>query len=94
MGTVEHIHIASEAAKPMVALAEARIIVGQGIEGDRYANKSGRYSDYPGAGRHVTFRELVSPYGHDAFLKEDDQFTAIIDSLLHASREEFPHVQV
>lgn len=58
MGTVEHIHIASEAAKPMVALATAEIIVGQGIAGDRYANKSGRYSDYPGAGRHVTIIEI------------------------------------
>jgi hypothetical protein len=51
MGTVEHIHIVSEAAKPMVALAEAEMIVGQGIEGDRYADKIGRYSDYPGAAR-------------------------------------------
>ena len=58
MGTVEHIHIASEATQQMVALAEAEILVGQGIEGDRYANKSGRYSAYPGAGRHVTIIEI------------------------------------
>jgi MOSC domain-containing protein YiiM len=58
MGTVEHIHIAPEAARPMVALAEAEMIMGQGIAGDRYAGKSGRYSDYPGAGRHVTIIEI------------------------------------
>jgi MOSC domain-containing protein YiiM len=58
MGTVEHIHIASEAAKPMVALAEAEVIVGQGLEGDRYANKIGHYSDRPAPGRHVTIIEI------------------------------------
>ncbi|MDH3602359.1 MAG: MOSC domain-containing protein [Candidatus Tectomicrobia bacterium] len=58
MGTVEHIHIASEAAKPMVALAEAEMIMGKGIEGDRYANKIGYYSDHPAPGRHVTIIEI------------------------------------
>ncbi len=35
MGTIEHIHIASEASKPMVSLIEAEVIIGCGIEGDR-----------------------------------------------------------
>ncbi len=58
MGTVEHIHIASEAAKPMTALTEAEVIVGQGLAGDRYANQIGRYSHDPHPGRHVTLIEI------------------------------------
>ena len=58
MGTVEYIHIASEASKPMTALSEAEIVEGKGIEGDRYANKIGYYSDHPEPGRHVTLIEI------------------------------------
>lgn len=57
MGTIEHIHIASEASKPMVPLLEAEVIAGRGIEGDRYASKTGTYSQRPTPGRHVTLIE-------------------------------------
>lgn len=57
MGTIEHIHIASEASKPMVPLLEAEVIAGRGIEGDRYASKTGTYSQNPTPGRHVTLIE-------------------------------------
>ncbi len=57
MGTLEHIYIASEASKPMVSLLEAEVIVGRGIEGDRYANKTGTYSKNPAPGRHITLIE-------------------------------------
>ena len=58
MGTIEHIHIASEASKPMVSLLEAEVIAGCGIKGDRYANKTGTYSNYSTPGRHVTLIEV------------------------------------
>ncbi len=57
MGTIEHIYMASEASKPMVALLKAEVIAGCGIDGDRYANKTGTYSHYPTPGRHVTLIE-------------------------------------
>jgi MOSC domain-containing protein YiiM len=57
MSRVEHIHIAHEAAKPMLPLREAEIIAGQGIRGDRYALKLGYYSHDPKPGRHLTLIE-------------------------------------
>jgi MOSC domain-containing protein YiiM len=57
MSRVEHIHIAHEAAKPMLPLREAEIIAGQGISGDRYALKLGYYSHDPKPGRHLTLIE-------------------------------------
>ena len=57
MGIVRHIHIAHLASQPMLALPQAEIRVGQGIVGDRYANKIGRYSGAPKPGRHITMIE-------------------------------------
>jgi MOSC domain-containing protein YiiM len=57
MSRVEHIHIAHEAAKPMLPLREAEIIAGQGISGDRYTLKLGYYSHDPKPGRHLTLIE-------------------------------------
>ncbi len=57
MGTVRHIHIAHQASQPMRALPQAEIRAGQGIVGDRYANKIGRYSGAPKPGRHITMIE-------------------------------------
>jgi MOSC domain-containing protein YiiM len=56
-GTVVTIHITGEAARPMEAVAEARAVPGQGLEGDRYFRKIGTYSDHPGSGREVTLIE-------------------------------------
>ncbi len=66
MGTIEHIYLASEASKPMVSLLEAEVMVGAGIEGDRYANKTGTYSHYPNPGRHVTLieAEVIEDIAH------------------------------
>ena len=57
MGTVRHIHIAHQASQPMRALPQAAIRAGQGMVGDRYANKIGRYSGDPKPGRHITMIE-------------------------------------
>jgi len=56
-GVLEHIHIAARAREPMQALAEARLIAGQGIEGDRYLLGTGTYSMKPEPGRQVTLIE-------------------------------------
>jgi MOSC domain-containing protein YiiM len=55
-GALEYIHIAEEAGAPMVALPEARLIPGLGIEGDRYATGRGKYSPFPDV-REVTLIE-------------------------------------
>jgi MOSC domain-containing protein YiiM len=56
-GTVEAIHIAREAARPVEAVREARAVPGRGLEGDRYFLKIGTYSNNPGSGRPVTLIE-------------------------------------
>jgi MOSC domain-containing protein YiiM len=57
-GVVVAIHIAQEAAGPMVAVPEARAIPGQGLEGDRYFRNVGTYSARPGTGRQLTLIEV------------------------------------
>lgn len=52
------IHLAAQPTAPMTAAAEARLIEGVGIDGDRYATKTGSYSARPGSGREVTLIEL------------------------------------
>jgi len=42
-GTVESIHIASDAREPMRAVQQAQAIPGVGLEGDRYANRQGTF---------------------------------------------------
>ena len=51
---VVHIHICPKAEQPMVAVHEVRAEPGRGLEGDRYAEHAGTYSDTPGSGRQVT----------------------------------------
>lgn len=57
-GRVEHIHVTDTASAPMRALAEARLIAGVGIEGDRYATGKGFYSKTPRPDRQVTLIEI------------------------------------
>jgi MOSC domain-containing protein YiiM len=51
---VVHIHISPKAEQPMVAVNEVRAEPGRGLEGDRYAEHLGTYSETPGSGREVT----------------------------------------
>src|SRR5687768_3648817 len=44
-GTVEGIFSTPAAFQPMTALAEARVVAGRGIDGDRYFLETGFYSD-------------------------------------------------
>lgn len=55
-GQLQHIHIAPAASYEMEALAEARLVAGRGIEGDRYFLGTGTYSKLP-AVREVTLIE-------------------------------------
>jgi MOSC domain-containing protein YiiM len=42
----------------MRSVANAQVIVGKGLEGDRYYSKLGTYSNQPGSGRDVTLIEI------------------------------------
>jgi MOSC domain-containing protein YiiM len=56
-GRVESIHIAPRAEAPMVSLDAVRAIAGLGLEGDRYAERTGSYSAKPKPGRQITLIE-------------------------------------
>jgi MOSC domain-containing protein YiiM len=56
-GTVEAIHIAEAAGAPMVALERVLALADVGLEGDRYATRSGTWSDDPRVDRDITLIE-------------------------------------
>jgi MOSC domain-containing protein YiiM len=56
-GTLLHIHIAAGASEPMQPLDSARLVAGVGIEGDRYAARTGTYSASHHIDRQVTLIE-------------------------------------
>jgi MOSC domain-containing protein YiiM len=56
-GVVERIYIGTEATRPMTERSEVRALEGQGLEGDRYAEGRGTFSNKPATGRHVTLVE-------------------------------------
>jgi MOSC domain-containing protein YiiM len=53
----------------MRSVANAQVVVGSGLEGDRYYSKLGTYSNQPGSGRDVTLIEIEAIEG----LKRDYQ---------------------
>jgi MOSC domain-containing protein YiiM len=57
-GKLLHIFVAERASAPMYELAEAKLIEGSGIEGDRYATGKGYYSHKPHPDRQVTLIEI------------------------------------
>jgi MOSC domain-containing protein YiiM len=57
-GNVVSLYIAASGAAPMKSLRQVQAVEGQGLEGDRYANKLGTYSNEPGSGRDVTLIEI------------------------------------
>jgi MOSC domain-containing protein YiiM len=52
------IHIAPSGAAPMKPMNEVRAVAGKGLEGDRYFNGIGTYSNNSGSGRDVTLIEI------------------------------------
>jgi MOSC domain-containing protein YiiM len=61
-GRLVGIYTATKGGAPMDARDEVRAVAGAGLEGDRYATKTGEYSDREGAGREVTLiaREAIA----------------------------------
>ena len=66
---VVSIHTATVGAGPMRSVPNAQVVVGRGLEGDRYYSKLGTYSNQPGSGRDVTLIEIEAIEG----LKSDYQ---------------------
>ena len=62
-GTVVAIHIAPTGAAPMRSVTNAQVVVGKGLEGDRYYSKLGTYSNQTGSGRDVTLIEIEAIEG-------------------------------
>ncbi len=56
-GEVQAIYICPAAGEGMNMVSEVRAVPGRGLEGDRYFNKMGYYSDKPGTGRELTLIE-------------------------------------
>ena len=46
-GTLLHIHTTARTGRPMASQSSAKAVVGRGIEGDRYAGGTGKYSRSP-----------------------------------------------
>jgi len=57
-GAIHAMHVVPRSFLPMRAVTRLNMIVGVGIEGDRYAKGVGFYSDRPEEGRQVTLFEL------------------------------------
>ena len=56
-GVLDHIHIADAGSLPMRALREAVVVAGLGIPDDRYAERTGTYSDRHHIDRQITLIE-------------------------------------
>lgn len=57
LGKLLHIHTTPAFRKPMIAQQSAQLIQGVGVEGDRYALGTGKYSAFPDI-REVTLIEI------------------------------------
>jgi len=66
-GIVVSLHVALSAAAPIQSVGSVVAVAGRGVEGDRYFNQLGTYSNNPGTGRHVT---LIESEAIDALLRE------------------------
>lgn len=70
-GRIISIHLAKTGRAPMESVTNARVVAGRGLQGDRYLEGIGTYSNQPGSGREVTLIEsealeaLKSDYGVD-----------------------------
>lgn len=56
-GSVVSIHIAAAGGAPVQSVRRVQAAAGKGLEGDRYFNQSGTYSNDPGSGKEVTLIE-------------------------------------
>jgi MOSC domain-containing protein YiiM len=56
-GQIVSIHITPKAEADMAAVDAVRAVPGRGLEGDRYFEHTGTYSETPGTGRDITLIE-------------------------------------
>jgi MOSC domain-containing protein YiiM len=68
-GRLEHVHVTGAASEPMRELAEATLVAGVGIDGDRYATRRGTYSARHHIDRQVT---LIEAEVLDALVRDHD----------------------
>jgi len=63
-GEVTHIHIAPTSEAGVAAVSEIRAVAGRGLEGDRYFEKLGAFSEKGGPGREATIvaSEAIEAY--------------------------------
>ncbi len=59
-GEVVSIFVAEKAGMPMESRPQVVAVAGRGIEGDRYFDRSGYWSNTPGEGREITLVEIES----------------------------------
>lgn len=66
-GIVISLHIVPTGAAAMQSVDQVKAVAGRGLEGDRYFNQLGTYSNHPGTGRHVTLIEIeaIEALGRD-----------------------------
>jgi MOSC domain-containing protein YiiM len=70
-GRIVSIYVAKTGGASLKSIAEALVVAGRGLQGDRYHEGIGTYSDRPGSGREVTLIEsetleaLKRDYGVD-----------------------------
>jgi MOSC domain-containing protein YiiM len=57
-GSVVSIYKTPSGGQPMHAVDEVRAVPGKGLEGDRYYNRTGNYSNKPGPEREITLIEI------------------------------------
>jgi len=57
-GVLEMICLASNAGEPIRAVAEVLAVPGRGLEGDRYSEGCGTWSNHSGSGKEVTLIEI------------------------------------
>jgi MOSC domain-containing protein YiiM len=57
-GSLISIHLAKTGGAPMESISEVLAVAGKGVQGDRYYEGLGTYSDHPGSGREVTLIEI------------------------------------
>jgi len=73
-GRLVGIYTAETGGKPMDAHDEVRALAGVGLEGDRYATKTGEFSAREGGGREVTLiaREAIAAANADVTIGENE----------------------
>jgi MOSC domain-containing protein YiiM len=67
VGSVEGIYIAAVGSAHMQSLEKVHAVAGRGLDGDRYYDGSGTYSQLPGGGREVT---LIDAAALEALVRE------------------------